>query len=56
MELPSEGRCLTIPPEFLALSPSGEFKFEVIATEEDGNQTIFEGEFALDDDEGEDDT
>jgi hypothetical protein len=55
VELPASGRCLSIPPEFLALSPAGEFKFEVIATEESGNQTIFEGEFELEDVDDDDD-
>ncbi len=55
VELPSDALCMSLPEEFLALSPAGEFKFEVIATEESGNQTIFEGEFALDDDDDDDD-
>ena len=51
IELPARSRRMSIPPEFLALSPVGEFKFEVIATEDSGNQTIFEDEFSLEDDE-----
>ena len=51
VELPATLLRMSIPPEFLGLSPVGEFKFEVIATEESGNQTIFEGTFALDDDD-----
>ncbi len=47
VELPATSERITIPREFVALSPVGEFKFEVIATEESGNQTIFEGEFDL---------
>ncbi len=45
IELPATSDRISIPEEFLALSSEGEFKFEVIATEESGNQTIFEGEF-----------
>lgn len=45
VELPATSERITIPREFVALSPVGEFKFEVIATEESGNQTIVEGEF-----------
>ena len=55
VELPSSSRRITIPKEFIRLSPVGEFKYEVIATEESGNQTIFEGEFALQDDDDDDD-
>ena len=51
IELPVDALCMGLPEEFVDLSPSGEFKFEVIATEESGNQTIFEAEFALDDDD-----
>ncbi len=45
IELPATSQRISIPEEFLALSPADEFKFEVIATEDSGNQTIFEGEF-----------
>ena len=55
VELPASMRRITIPKEFLRLSPVGEFKYEVIATEESGNQTIFEGEFALNDKDDDDD-
>ena len=55
IELPSTSLSMSIPRQFLALSPVGLFKFEVIATEESGNQTIFEGEFALEDDDEDDD-
>lgn len=44
VEMPASSDRFSIPDEFLALSPAGEFKFEVIATEESGNQTIYEGE------------
>jgi len=47
VELPATSQRITVPREFVALSPEGEFKFEVIATEESGNQTIYEGEFDL---------
>ena len=55
VELPPTLLRMSLPPEFLGLSPVGEFKYEVIATEESGNQTIFEGTFALDDDDDDDD-
>ena len=55
VELPANGRRLTIPEEFLRISPVGAFKYEVIATEESGNQTILEGEFSLDDEDDDDD-
>lgn len=58
VELPSDALCMSLPEEFVALSPVGVFKYEVIATEESGNQTIFEGTFELgdaDDCEDEDD-
>jgi len=51
VELPGDALCMSLPEEFVDLSPSGEFKFEVIATEDSGNQTIHEGEFALEDTE-----
>lgn len=47
VELPANAHRLTIPKEFVRISPEREFKFEVIATEESGNQTILEGEFSL---------
>jgi len=53
VELPSTALCLSIPREFLRLSEAGEFSFEVIATEESGNQTIFADEFGVSGEEGE---
>ena len=56
IELPGDALCMSLPEEFVALTPTGLIKYEVLATEDSGNQTIFEGEFALDDtDECEDD-
>lgn len=49
IEVPPDLRRMTLPKEFVKLSPEGAFKFEVIAKEESGNQTIFEGFFELDD-------
>ena len=46
---------MSIPPEFLGVSPVADFKYEVLATEESGNQIIFEGEFSLEDDDDDDD-
>jgi hypothetical protein len=55
VELPADALCMDLAEEFLALSPVGEFKYEVIATEESGNQTIFEDEFSIGDDDEDDD-
>ncbi len=52
VEMPATSDRITLPGEFLALSPTGEFKYEVIATEESGNQTIFEGEFDTSESDG----
>jgi hypothetical protein len=55
VELPADALCMDLPEEFIELSPVGEFKYEVLATEESGNQTIFEDEFSIGDVELEDD-
>ena len=43
VELPADATSLTVPPEFLVLGT--DYKFEVLAIEESGNQTITEAEF-----------
>jgi hypothetical protein len=44
--LPPDATSVTVPPEFMAGGP--EFKWEVLAKEESGNQTISESEFETD--------
>jgi hypothetical protein len=43
VDLPSSETSVTVPPQFL--KPSTVYRFEVLATEESGNQTISEGFF-----------
>jgi hypothetical protein len=43
VDLPAEARSLTIPPEIIEMNSA--YKFEVLAKEESGNQTITEGFF-----------
>ena len=43
--LPGTARSVTVSPEFVASLPAGVNKFEVLAIEESGNQTITEGSF-----------
>ena len=44
VELPGDATSVTVPPEFL--QPSTDYKFEVLAIEANGNQTITEDEFS----------
>jgi len=46
VDLPASETSLTIPPEFL--QPGTVYRFEVLSTEEGGNQTITEGFFCTD--------
>ena len=44
--LPGDATSVTVPPEFIAnVSPNTEVKFEILAKEESGNQTITESSF-----------
>jgi len=43
--LPATARSVTVSPEFVESLPAGENKFEVLAIEASGNQTITEGTF-----------
>ncbi len=43
IDMPSDARSVTIPPEFL--EPDATYKYEVLAVEASGNQTITEVEF-----------
>jgi len=43
--LPATERCVTVSPEFVRSLPAGENKFEVLAIEASGNQTLTEGSF-----------
>ncbi|MEJ2088766.1 MAG: hypothetical protein P8Y69_09910, partial [Gammaproteobacteria bacterium] len=46
--LRSDDMQVTLPPEFMAAAESGDtIKYEVIAKEESGNQTITEGTFLM---------
>ncbi len=45
--LPSTARSVTVSPEFVESLGPGVHKFEVLAIEESGNQTLTEGEFTL---------
>jgi hypothetical protein len=47
IELPGTATSVTVPPEFIELGD--EFQYEVLAIEANGNQTITEEEFCLDD-------
>ena len=43
-DVPAEVNSISIPPEFL--QPGVDYKFEVLAIEESGNQTLSEREFS----------
>jgi hypothetical protein len=45
LTLPADARSVTVPPEFVAALEPGEHQFEVLAIEENGNQTLTEGSF-----------
>ena len=45
--LPASSRSVTVPPEFVQSLGSGVQKFEVLAIERSGNQTLTEGTFVL---------
>ena len=44
IDLPASSLAVTVPPEFL--EPDTEYKFEILAIDASGNQTIVESEFA----------
>ena len=46
VDVPSDETSVTVPAEYL--NPSTVYQFEVLATEESGNQTITEGFFCTD--------
>jgi hypothetical protein len=43
VDVPATATSLTVPPEYL--KPAAIYRFEVLSTEEGGNQTITEGFF-----------
>jgi hypothetical protein len=43
--LPASARSVTVPPEFVASLPAGVNQYEVLAIEQNGNQSITEGTF-----------
>ena len=47
VKLPASSTSVTVPPELVAALESGEHKFEVLAIEEGGNQSITEDTFMI---------